>query len=119
MKLDMLKRNVGDHVQLEPPAIHLDHTGRELPVLNEDWFIASVSEPEIRLEVANQPGLATVIGADAVYSYTSNPSRYSTDEKKHGFLLLKVQLFIRGGGDYLPPVCESRAASIARTGAHR
>lgn len=93
MNLDMLKRSKGHRVQLEPPAIHLDATGRELPSRNQDWLIAGVTDDEVRLD---WNGYTTTIGKDAVVSYNSNPSRSTPGGLKFGMLLLKVQMYVQG-----------------------
>jgi hypothetical protein len=93
----MLKRNIGHRVQLQPAAIHLDRLGRELPCPNEDWIIVSVGKEGIRLDEANQMGLTTVIGTDAVHHYTGNPSRSTAGGLQYGFLMLTLQMVVRSG----------------------
>jgi hypothetical protein len=95
MNLEYLKKNVGFRVQLEPPAIHLDALGRELPGRNEDWIIGSVTDNEIRLDEAVISGLTTTIGKDGVHHFTSNPSRSIRGGLQYGFLSLTVQMFIQ------------------------
>ena len=97
MNLELLKRNIGHRVELEPPAIHLDAIGRELPSHNEDWVIVDVTDAEIRLDEANVMGLTTTIGKDGVHHYNSNPSRSIRGGLQYGLLMLTVQMYIRGG----------------------
>jgi hypothetical protein len=96
MNLAQLKKNVGHHVQLAPPAIHLDGFGRELPCRDEDWIIADVTDQDIRLHEALVMGLTTQLGSDGVHHYTRNPSR-SVGATQYGFLVLNVQAYIQAG----------------------
>jgi len=95
MNLEQLKKNAGSRVQIEPPAIHLDSQGRELPGRNEDWIIARVTDSELQLNEAVELGLSTTIGRDAVHHFTSNPSRSVPGGVQYGFLNLMVQMFIQ------------------------
>jgi hypothetical protein len=97
MNLELMKRNIGQRVQLQPPAIHLDPAGRELPCRDEDWIVAGATDVEIRLDEAQQMGLTTTIGKDGVHHYTSNPSRSTPSGLQYGHLLLTVQMYIQGG----------------------
>ena len=121
MNLELLRRNIGHRVQLEPAAIHLDAIGRELSNRNEDWVIANVNDSEIRLDEAAVMGLTTVIGKDGVHHYTSNPSRSTPGGVQYGLLMLMVQMYVKDGmityrpcarpGERVPPV----PVQIART----
>lgn len=114
MNLEMLKRNIGHRVQLEPAAIHLDAIGRELPGRNEDWLIVNVTDTEVRLHEASVMGLTTTIGKDGVHHYNSNPSRSTPGGLQYGLLMLTVQMYIQSGkisyrpcprpGERMPPV---------------
>jgi hypothetical protein len=98
MNLELRKRNIGERVQLQPPAIHLDPAGRELPCRDEDWILAGVTDAEIRLDEAQQMGRTTNIGKDNVHHYSSNHSRSTPGGLKYGHLLLTVQMYIPQGG---------------------
>jgi hypothetical protein len=95
MNLEQLKKNIGYRVQLQPPAIHLDARGRELPTRNEDWIIQSVSDTEVRLDEADMLPLTTKLGRDYVHHFMSNPSRSLPGGVQHGFLVLLAQMFIQ------------------------
>ena len=95
MRREMLERNIGDRVQLEPAAIHLDALGRELPSRHEDWVIVDVTDDAARLD--NATGLTTRIGLDSIHHYTSDPSRPATGGVEYGMLLLTVQMYIQNG----------------------
>jgi hypothetical protein len=95
MKLEQLKRNIGDRIQLEPPAIHLDALGRELPGRNEDWIISNVTTTEVLIREAKILGLSTELGRDYVHHWTSNPSRSIAGGLQYGFLTLVAQMVIQ------------------------
>lgn len=112
MNLDQLKKNVGYRVQLDPPAIHLDDMGRELPLKNEDWIVESVTDAELRISEATVMGLATKLGKDSVHHFTSDASRSIAGGIQYGFLTLTLQLYIQNGtityrpcrpGERVPP----------------
>jgi hypothetical protein len=96
MKRDQLEKNIGWRVKIAPPAIHLDPTGRELPPRTEDWIIVEVTNAEVRIEEAAGRRLTTILGTDAVASFTSDPSRSTPGNIPCGLLLLKVQMYIQG-----------------------
>jgi hypothetical protein len=75
VNLVQLKKNVGWRVQLQPPAMHLDARGRELPCRDEDWIIRTVTATEVRLDEATELGLTTAFGADIVHRFDTNRSR--------------------------------------------
>ena len=95
MNLDLLKKNIGIRVQLEPPAIRLDKIGRELPGRNTDWIVQNVTDTEVRIDTAEMLGLTTPLGKDHIHHFTSNPSRSVAGGLQYGFLSLHVQLFIQ------------------------
>jgi len=94
MNRDQLCCNIGQPLQLQPPAIHLDRLGRELRCPDEDWIIRNVTPTEVHLQQAGGSQLKVCIGGDAVKSYTRNPSR-DAGGVHYGFLVLTVQLSIR------------------------
>jgi hypothetical protein len=95
MNLEQLKKNIGDRVQLEPPAIHIDALGRELPGRNEDWIISNVTVTEVQIREAKPLGLSTALGADVVHHFDTNRSRSIPGGLQYGFLILKQQMYIQ------------------------
>jgi hypothetical protein len=95
MNLEQLRKNAGWRVQLEPPAIHLDALGKELPMRNEDWIIVSVTDTEIRLDEATVMGLTTRIGKDSIHHFSHNASRSVSGGIQYGSLLLGLQMTIQ------------------------
>jgi hypothetical protein len=95
MNLALLKRNVGSHVQIEPPAIYLDPLGREVGKASEDWVIQSVTDAEVRLTQPCLSPISFVIGPDAIHGWTGNPNRIPVGGTRYGFLKLLVQVTIQ------------------------
>lgn len=102
MNWSRFKKNVGIRVQLEPISCCLDSTGRELPEENDDWLVESITDNEvIHLRNMRTNNIA-LLGKDHVYDFRTNPSR--TDENGTcGFLILKVQIFMREDKLWLRP----------------
>lgn len=94
MNLNKLRGNVGWLFKLQPPAIHLDPQGRELPCRDEEWLLQEISPDGETLTIRDLRilGLSTPIGADAVHHFDTDRSRGTC----HGLLMLKQQMFIQG-----------------------
>lgn len=100
-------------VQLEPPACRLDEHGTELPEMNDDWIIQSISTDAVSLQNVRTQHIAE-LGKDHIYDFRSNPSRSKSDIK-HGFLVLKMQVFLQGNQLWL----RANARPGERVTAHR
>jgi hypothetical protein len=93
MNWDQMKKNVHTRVQLKPISFRLDDYGRKLPPLDDDWIIEEVSADGVRVKNLRTHH-TTTLGKDHIYDYISNPDR-SQNGIKHGFLTLKVQIFLK------------------------
>jgi len=102
MNLDQLKKNTGFHVQLEPVAIRLDDSGRELPPMNDDWLIEEVADTGIRISNI-RTGHSTILGKDHIHHFTSNPGRSISGGIQRGFLTLLVQVYLQGNSLSIRP----------------
>jgi len=101
MNWEQLKKCAGFRVQLEPVACRLDEFGRELPPENDDWIGQEVSSAGVRISNV-LTGHATTLGPDHIHHFTSNPDR-STGGLQYGFLVLHVQVFLRGNELWVRP----------------
>lgn len=102
MNWAQFKKNVGMWVQLEPIACRLDETGQELPQVSHDWIVQSFS-PEDEVTLRNiATGHVAQLGKDHFYDFRSNPSK-SQGGVKHGFLVLKMQVFMQGSNLWYRP----------------
>jgi hypothetical protein len=93
MNWDKLKQNVGWLFKLQPPAIHLDPQGHELPSRDEEWILQAISPDGNAFELRDLQvnGLGVWIGKDIVHRFDSDRSRGT----RHGFLMLTQQMFIQ------------------------
>ncbi len=101
MNLRQLKKDVGCRVQLAPVARWLDETNRELPPEDDEWIIEDVTDESVRI-FNTHTGLVITLGKDHVHSFASNPQE-STGGIKHGFLVLHVQVYMRGAKCWVRP----------------
>jgi hypothetical protein len=102
MNWAQFKKNVGIAVQLEPIACRLDKAGREMPEENDDWMVQAISpDGVVSLQNVRSRHIAE-LGGDHIYDFRSNPAR-SKGGRTHGFLVLKVQVFLQGDRLWLRP----------------
>src|SRR5262249_47108 len=92
MNWDQMKKNVYARVQLKPIPHRLDEYVRKLPSIADDWLIQEVSATGVHVRDL-RTGQMTTLAKDHIYDYISNPDR-SKGGVKHGFLTLKVQVFL-------------------------
>jgi hypothetical protein len=93
MNWDQMKKNMHAHVQLKPTPHRLDEYGHKLPSVSDDWIIEEVSGDGVRIRNLRTHH-TTTLGKDHIYEYVSDPDR-SQSGIKHGFLILKVQVFLK------------------------
>ena len=101
MNWDQMKKNVHARVQLSPTPHRLDEYGRKLPSIADDWIIEEVSADGVRIK-NSRTHHTTTLGKDHIYDYVSNPDR-SKGGIKHGFLTLKVQIFLNANDLWMTP----------------
>jgi hypothetical protein len=101
MNWNQMKKNAHARVQLKPTPHRLDDYGRKLPPLNDDWIIEEVSADGVRIKNLRTHH-TTTLGKDHIYDYISNPDQ-SQGDIKHGFLTLKVQIFLKPKGLSMAP----------------
>jgi hypothetical protein len=101
MNWNQMKKNAHARVQLKPTPHRLDDYGRKLPPLNDDWIIEEVSADGVRIKNLRTHH-TTTLGKDHIYDYISNPDQ-SQGDIKHGFLTLKVQIFLTPKGLSIAP----------------
>ena len=101
MNWEQMKKNVGARVQLKPIPHRLDDYGRKLPSLDDDWIIEEASADGVRIRNVRTHH-TTTLGKDHIYDYISNPDQ-SNGGVKHGFLTLKVQIFLKPQGLSITP----------------
>lgn len=69
-------------------------TGKELASVDDDWIIENIKDEGV--EVSNiRTQHRTTLGYDHIREFLSDPER-DRDGMKHGFLILKIQIYISG-----------------------
>ena len=102
MNWAQFKTSVGMRFQVEPMACRLDAQGHELPEENDDWLFQGISSSEV-VSIRNlRTDHIAELGKDHIYDFRSNPN-LSTGDIKHGFLVLKMQIFMQGNKLWLRP----------------
>jgi len=96
------QKNIGMRVQIEPPACWLEANGHVLPERHDDWLIENIGSNEAVVLRNLTTDHVVELGKDHIYDYRSNPFR-SKNGLKHGFLILKVQVFVQGVEAWLRP----------------
>ena len=101
MNVAQLKKNINQRVQLRPIARRFDEDGRELEQIDDDWIIQEVSDDGVKVSNLRTSHFTT-LGRDHIHHFTSNPDR-SVSGIKHGFLILNVQVLLRGSALSIEP----------------
>ena len=102
----MLKKNLYNIVRLRPMAkFHsLDQFGQsQIQYKDHDWTIRSIQEEEIEI-INNATNHVATLGYDHIHQYTTDPARSKHDDRKHGFLLLHVQIHIEDRSLRIEPI---------------
>jgi hypothetical protein len=102
MNWERFRKNLGMRVQIEPPECRLDHNSHVLPDHRDDWLIEQFPDND----VVTLRNLATDhvvrLAKDHIYDFRSNPAR-SKNGISFGFLVLKVQVFLKGTDVWIRP----------------
>jgi hypothetical protein len=91
MNKTMMKKNIGAHVLLIPPAYRLDRNGFELKAMDDDsWFVQDVTDEGVT--ISDSMGYRKTLAYDHVYKFTSDEPKNGV---RRGFLTLHVQLIVQ------------------------
>jgi hypothetical protein len=92
----------GIGMRVEPQACFIGQDGRDLPDAGRDWIVRVFPCADVvSIEHAETSHIAE-LGKDHIYDFRSNPMR-SKGDVQHGFLVLKVQIFVQGDTVTLRP----------------
>jgi hypothetical protein len=93
MNKDQLKKIVGCHAILVPPACRLDQNDRELPAIDDDrWIVEAVTEEGVTIS-RPRSGHTKMLNYDHIHHFTSDAAKNGA---MRGFLTLLVQLTVQG-----------------------
>ncbi len=88
-----LAKCIHHRVRLRPPARRFRGV-TELRIMDDDWLLQEVEDQQVRLRNIRTDHVA-VLGFSQINEYVDDPKR-EFDGLRHGFLELKVQVFLRG-----------------------
>ena len=88
-----LAKCIHHRVRLRPPARRFRGV-TELRIMDDDWLLQEVEDKLVRIRNIRTDHLA-VLGFNQISEYVADPKR-EFDGLRHGFLELKVQVFLRG-----------------------
>jgi hypothetical protein len=102
MNWDRFRKNAGMRVQVEPPECRLDLYSHVLPDRHDDWMIERFIDDGVVVLHNLATDHVIKLGKDHIYDFRSNPAR-SQDGLSFGFLVLKVQIFMKGVEAWVRP----------------
>ncbi len=88
-----LAKCIHHRVRLRPPARRFRGV-TELRIMDDDWLLQEVEDKEVRIRNIRTDHVA-VLGFSQISDYVADPKR-EFDGLHHGFLELRVQVFLRG-----------------------
>jgi hypothetical protein len=106
-----LAKCIHHRVRLRPPARRFRGV-TELRIMDDDWLVQEVEDAQVRIRNIRTDHVA-LLPYTQISEYVTDPKR-EFDGLKHGFLELKVQVFLRG-----PELVIEPRPSSAKTAAPR
>ena len=88
-----LAKCIHHRVRLRPPARRFRGV-TELRIMDDDWLVQEVENEQVRIRNIRTDHVA-LLGFAQISEYVTDPKR-EFDGLRHGFLELKVQVFLRG-----------------------
>ncbi len=88
-----LAKCIHHRVRLRPPARRFRGV-TELRIMDDDWLLQEVEDKQVRIRNIRTDHVA-VLDFNQISEYVADPKR-EFDGLRHGFLELKVQVFLRG-----------------------
>lgn len=95
-----LAKCIHHRVRLRPPARRFRGV-TELRIMDDDWLVQEVEDEQVRIRNIRTDHVA-LLGFNQVSDYVTDPKR-EFDGLRHGFLELKVQVFLRGSELVIEP----------------
>jgi hypothetical protein len=99
-------------VRLRPPARRFRGV-TELRIMDDDWLVQETEDDNVHIRNIRTDHVA-VLSFNQISEYVADPKR-EFDGLRHGFLELKVQVFLRGAELVIEPRPSSTKVSAAKT----
>ena len=109
-----LVKCIHHRVRLRPPARRFRGV-TELRIMDDDWLVQEVEENEVRIRNIRTDHVA-VFAFEQIRDYVADPKR-EFDGLRHGFLELRVQVFLRGPELVIEPRPSSARSAAPRKSA--
>src|SRR6185369_3136735 len=106
-----LAKCIHHRVRLRPPARRFRGV-TELRIMDDDWLLQEVEDQQVSIRNIRTDHVA-VLGFKQIADYVADPKR-EFDGLRHGFLELRVQLFLRGTELVIEPRPSSARAAAPR-----
>ena len=106
-----LAKCIHHRVRLRPPARRFRGV-TELRIMDDDWLVQEVEDKEVRIRNIRTDHVA-VFAYDQISDYVADPKR-EFDGLRHGFLELRVQVFLRGPELVIEPRPSSTKSAAPR-----
>jgi len=106
-----LAKCIHHRVRLRPTARRFRGV-TELRIMDDDWLLQEVEDKQIRIRNIRTDHVA-VLDFNQISEYVADPKR-EFDGLRHGFLELKVQVFLRGPELVIEPRPSSTKAPAPR-----
>src|SRR3954462_9303838 len=117
-----LAKCIHHRVRSRPPA-RRSRGVTELRIMDDDWLVQETEDEQLRIRDIRTDHVA-VLGFHQIREYVADPKR-EFDGLRHGFLELKVQIFLRGPELVIEPrpsaakVVAPKVVAPKKTGAAR
>lgn len=106
-----LAKCIHHRVRLRPPARRFRGV-TELRIMDDDWLLQEVEDQQVSIRNIRTDHVA-VLGFKQIADYVADPKR-EFDGLRHGFLELRVQVFLRGPELVIEPRPSSARAASPR-----
>ncbi len=111
-----LAKCIHHRVRLRPPARRFRGV-TELRIMDDDWLVQEVEDQQVRIRNIRTDHVA-VLDFKQIGDYVTDPKR-EFDGLRHGFLELKVQVFLRGPELVIEPRPSSAKTPAPRKSARK
>lgn len=99
MNKSALKKNSWTHVRIRPIAKRFfGESGPQLPPVDDDWLFQEVADDGVRIS-NTATWHWTILGYDHIHHFMSDAARGAG----YGFLILNVQIHVRGNRLWIEP----------------